>query len=483
MEYDSNGNITRLWRYGLTDNLHGGFGLVDDLYMTYEGNMLTSVRDNATRLPYAGATDFDGMPGENPLTYNGAGSLVSDAGRGIARIDYDMNNNPVRIQFTNGSVTKYIYSAAGEKLRVTHLTAVPNITVAIGSTRELLPSEILSADSVDYLLGGSLTLRNGRIDKLQFDEGYCQATAYSGNASQDNFTFLYYDRDHLGSIRQVIKATGSNKGVLLQSMDYYPFGAQFCDGSTASDVQSRKYNGKELDKMHGLNTYDYGARQYNPVLGRWDRVDPLSEKYCDVSPYTYCGNNPVNAVDPDGRKIVMAQNNSQEYNNQYNNAITYLKEHGCSSLISYLEESPIEITIQEIGPNEQNYTAIDLGVNIIGWKARQGLLTDLGHKLSPAIRLYHELAHQEHKLRNPDQFVEDTALNNSLYQTKDDESIIKNEETYAARSCGEIPQNAMTRESHGGINFDTTSSTSRDIININEDIRFWQYIWGESETY
>ena len=201
---------------------------------------------------------------------------------------HDCLDNPVRIQFTNGSVTKYIYSAAGEKLRVTHLTAVPNITVAIGSTRELLPSEILSADSVDYLLGGSLTLRNGRIDKLQFDEGYCQATAYSGNASQDNFTFLYYDRDHLGSIRQVIKATGSNKGVLLQSMDYYPFGAQFCDGSTASEVQSRKYSGKELDNMHGLNTYDYGARQYNPVLGRWDRVDPLCEKYYSVSPYVYC---------------------------------------------------------------------------------------------------------------------------------------------------------------------------------------------------
>ena len=71
-----NGNITRLRRRGLTDNLHGAFGLVDDLYMTYGGNMLTSVRDNATRLPYAGATDFDGMPGENPLTYNASGSLV-----------------------------------------------------------------------------------------------------------------------------------------------------------------------------------------------------------------------------------------------------------------------------------------------------------------------------------------------------------------------------------------------------------------------
>jgi hypothetical protein len=49
--------------------------------------------------------------------------------------------------------------------------AVPNITVAIGSTRELMPSEILYTDSTDYLLGGALTLKNGRIDMFQFDEG------------------------------------------------------------------------------------------------------------------------------------------------------------------------------------------------------------------------------------------------------------------------------------------------------------------------
>ena len=47
--------------------------------------------------------------------------------------------------------------------------------------------------STDYLFSGSLTLKNGRIDMYQFDEGYCQATQY--NATQDNFTFLYYDRD------------------------------------------------------------------------------------------------------------------------------------------------------------------------------------------------------------------------------------------------------------------------------------------------
>ena len=68
--------------------------------------------------------------------------------------------------------------------------------------------------------------------------------------------------------------------------------------------QPYKYNGKELDRMHGLDTYDYGARQYDPVLGRWDRMDPLSEKYYDVSPYAYCENNPVRYNDPDGKQFM-----------------------------------------------------------------------------------------------------------------------------------------------------------------------------------
>ena len=159
---------------------------------------------------------------------------------------YNISNS--KIYFTNGNMTKYVYSAAGEKLRVTHLTAVPNITVAIGSVRELAPSEILSADSTDYLLGGSLTLRNGRIDKLLFEEGYCQAEMYAGNNSQDNFYLYYYDRDHLGNIRQVVKADRTTNGTVVQTMDYYPFGAQFCHSSTASEVQSRKYNGKVFIK-------------------------------------------------------------------------------------------------------------------------------------------------------------------------------------------------------------------------------------------
>ena len=190
---------------------------------------------------------------------------------------HDNYNNPKRIYFTDGSQTRYTYSASGEKLLVEHYV-------------------------------GSLTLRNGRIDKLQFEEGYCQASAYSGNASQDNFMFQYYDRDHLGNVRQVVRADRTTNGTVVQTMHYYPFGTPYADPSTIlnANMQPYKYNGKEFDKMHGLNTYDYGARQYNPITARWDRVDPLGEKYYSISPYAYCANNPVILVDPDGNSPLSA---------------------------------------------------------------------------------------------------------------------------------------------------------------------------------
>ena len=156
----------------------------------------------------------------------------------------------------------------------------------------------------DYLLGGALTLKNGRIDKYQFDEGYCQAEKYPYNTRQDNFTFCYYDKDHLGNIRQVKEADGTKEGWLLQTMDYYPFGAQFCDGTTDSNVQSRKYNGKELDEIGGLDWLHYGARMMEPEWGRFTTPDPMAEKYYDTSLYAYCANNPLNNNDPDGNQII-----------------------------------------------------------------------------------------------------------------------------------------------------------------------------------
>ena len=68
-----------------------------------------------------------------------------------------------------------------------------------------------------------------------------------------------------------------------------------------------KYNGKEFDRTHGLDWYDYCARQYDPASGRFTSMDPLCEKYYNISPYSYCAGNPIRYVDPDGRAIYYGQ--------------------------------------------------------------------------------------------------------------------------------------------------------------------------------
>lgn len=71
------------------------------------------------------------------------------------------------------------------------------------------------------------------------------------------------------------------------------------------------YNGKELIEDNGLQYYDYGARMYDPVIGRWGVVDPLAHLRSWVSPYNYVQNNSMLRVDPDGRLDWVARNNGE----------------------------------------------------------------------------------------------------------------------------------------------------------------------------
>ncbi len=80
---------------------------------------------------------------------------------------------------------------------------------------------------------------------------------------------------------------------------YYPYGGLMGE-SSSGDVQPYKYNGKRLDRTHGLDWYDYGARHLDAAVGSWPTMDPLAEKYYSISPYAYCGGNPVNMIDVNG---------------------------------------------------------------------------------------------------------------------------------------------------------------------------------------
>lgn len=336
VNYDLNGNITSLERHGKKQD--GTYGVIDKLNVSLNGNQIVNISDAADKIVYEGALDFEpASDGISSCKYNDFGALISDTGRGITMIEYDNNKNPIRIQFSNGNVTKYIYSAEGTKLRTIYYTAMPNINVPDGCTHELDASEIQTTDSLDFLMEGNLILKNGRINKYLFEGGYCgiakpaphfslyedgsdseiseeEQKAYEERRKEwtkavealnatDAFNFYYYNKDHLGNNREVIDFGGK----ICQVINYYPFGIPFSDQSTTlqADFQPYKYNGKEFDMMHGLNTYDYGARQYNPIVPTWDRIDPLCENFGYMSPYNYCLDNPVNTTDQDGEGPIL----------------------------------------------------------------------------------------------------------------------------------------------------------------------------------
>lgn len=302
-QYNKNGSPTALERYGKLDN--GTFGKIDDLTLMYKGNRLLQVADAAPGLHYNGAFDFrDGANMQQEYTYDGCGSLTSDANKGIAWIDYDLTGMPRRIQFTNGNVTEYVYSVSGEKLRTIHRTAMPDISVPIGSTLELTAATTLNVDSTDYI--GSMQLKNGQLDRYLFPGGFCTYPQNVTAASQP--VFHYYTQDHLGNNRTVV----NENGTLEQVTHYYPFGGIFGDATLNAGTQPYKYNGKEFDHTHGLDWYDYGARMYDPILLTWNAIDPLAEKYYNISPYAYCTNNPISYFDPDGKRVQIYQKNQKQ---------------------------------------------------------------------------------------------------------------------------------------------------------------------------
>ncbi len=120
----------------------------------------------------------------------------------------------------------------------------------------------------------------------------------------------FYALDHLGSVRLVVSADGQ----VMERSDYYPSGCMITGNIiNEGNIQPYKYNGKELDPMHGLYTYDYGARQYDPATTLWDRMDPLCEENPEVSPYVFCGDNPVNRIDADGMDWYQDKDKTWQY--------------------------------------------------------------------------------------------------------------------------------------------------------------------------
>ena len=260
--YDKMGNILGLKRYGQTSAT--GYDVIDDLSLSYAGNRLKKVADRSGTSTFNNGFEFkDGIDLSTEYEYDENGNLTKDLNKNITAIQYNCLNLPSRVMFANGNSISYLYDAAGRKLRTVH---------------------VLEGDSVTTDYCGNVVYENGVPQILLTEVGYVSLT---------DGQYHYYLKDHQGNNRVVV----DEEGTVEEVNHYYPFGGVF---SSTGDAQPYKYNGKELDRKGGLDWYDYGARMYDAVLGRWHAVDPMSEKYYGVSPYLYCANNPILLVDPNG---------------------------------------------------------------------------------------------------------------------------------------------------------------------------------------
>ncbi len=300
------GNILSLRRQGLHDD--GTYDEIDNLKYTYDGNQVVRVEDTAIDPVYKDCFTFtDGADAETEYEYDENGNLTKDLNRGICCIGYNCLNLPSRVDFSDGSRITYIYDGGGRKLRTDHyinpLTAsVPQLTGGTGTAG----AGSLVHTWTDYC--GNKVYENDTLCMSLFDGGYVSYDA-KADGSSPSPSYHYYIKDHLGNNRLVLGESGG----VEQVNHYYPFGGLMGERENLASSQRYKYNGKELDRTHGLDWYDYGARMYDPTLARWMVPDPLAEKYYSVSPYAYCGNRPINISDPDGKDWIEGPNGQAQF--------------------------------------------------------------------------------------------------------------------------------------------------------------------------
>ncbi len=269
--YDVNGNISSLTR-------KRGTITEDNLTYTYttRTNKLVKVADANTT---ANATGWfkDGTNTGNDYTYDAAGNIKTDLNKGIINIDYNYLNLPERINFNNATFVRYIYTASGEKIRKENHDGV----------------------KTDYI--GGMVYKNNILEFIATAEGRAIPDAAT-------FRYEYQISDHLGNLRSTYyknktAPVGTEQLTLLQENHYDPWGLNLTDIEKAYTNADRYQYNAQTEKAtlpNGSYDYDTDFRQYDPQTGRFKTIDPLTDFYGSISPFSFGYNNPVSFNDPLG---------------------------------------------------------------------------------------------------------------------------------------------------------------------------------------
>ncbi|WP_422349038.1 DUF6443 domain-containing protein [Flagellimonas sp.] len=278
--YDLNGNIQSLQRQGNT-------GLIDNLTYAYHNtdtsNRLLSVADSS------GSTEgfLDGATGTIEYTYDANGNLKTDTNKGITAIGYNHLNLPTSIAINSGTIT-YIYDATGIKQKkLASLGGNTTVTEYAGN----------------YIYSG-----NGNTTQLEFlshAEGYITPSGVQGS-----YDYVYQYKDHLGNIRlSFVDNNGTTE--IVEENNYYPFGLKHKGYNEAvselgNDVAQRwKFGDEEFEEDLDKNTVAYQWRDYDPAIGRFNKIDRFAEDYVGISPYGFTANNPIQFREIAGDSILV----------------------------------------------------------------------------------------------------------------------------------------------------------------------------------
>jgi RHS repeat-associated protein len=380
----------------------------DKLSYLYNGNQLMEVTD-VSQSP-AGYTDNN--TAGHDFSYDANGNMYSDMDKSI-HIAYNPLNLPQEVKSDRSAERlTYVYTATGAKL-----------------------ASLQHADNGELVRGsryvGPLVCEY-RAETERWDVEYASVPEGRLVPRSGGWVPQFALKDHLGNVRALIEPSATTPPQMVwQQAGYYPFGMALGATFSASEPNRTMYNGKELQNhtLGGLELgwYDYGARFYDPALGRWHSIDPQAERYCSMAPYVYVANNPMLFIDPNGEEIWIhyRDENDEVQKIQYTPGQNYegdnsfvatawgaldkinSKDEG-SSLISDLHKSSFEVGIQETSNankisgrgdgawQNEDGTNGEGSNSMISWNPNltDGPLDVNGNtKTDPFISLSHELGH------------------------------------------------------------------------------------------
>jgi RHS repeat-associated protein len=295
--FDKNGNITTL-----TDNLRSNIRTYnyDDFDRLIHAENIPSFSGGHTNFDYqydpignmiyksdVGVMSYGAGAGPHALTstagytyqYDSNGNMITNRNRTLS---YDIENRLMQVS-DSGIITSFLYDGDGGRVKQT-------LTSTSASTSTTYIGSLFEKDS------------SGKLTKHIF-AGSNKVCSISSNGPA--VTTNYFHSDHLGSSSVVTNADG----IQVSRYEYSPYGSltvnELADGQT-SQPTNYYFTGKELDST-GL--YFYGARYYDPVIGRFITADTIVQAPFDpqsLNRYAYCRNNPLKYVDPSGHFFWMA---------------------------------------------------------------------------------------------------------------------------------------------------------------------------------